>query len=275
MIRRRLAGIAIVFVALANARAAYANPRTLPFTYPSESLPKGGFELEQYFDLTPVKFNDSTGTKGGVWSTKYVITTEYEYGITDRLELGLYLEFANDTGTGGSSAPPALFDGIKQRLRYRLAAPGRWPVDVAFYLETAEFYNEFELEGKVILQRRVGPVAFMVNLWAEREFYYNGIGEWVLNPTAGVTWQLHPMFHLGLEYWMHAELGGPATTDPVTRANQDAHHYLGPAAMLQFRRFWWTTGVYARLDDIAENTRSLPGELYGHFWVRTMLGLDF
>ena len=85
----------------------------LPFTYPSESLPNGASEMEQYFDLTPTHFYDSQGSK--VWTVKSVITTEYEYGISNKLELGLYLELSNDPSTQGlSSTPPMTFDGIKQ-----------------------------------------------------------------------------------------------------------------------------------------------------------------
>ena len=275
----RVIAIALAGAALLPSGASRANPRALPFTYPSESLPKGASEVEQYTDLTPVKAY--TGGSTPSWTLNYTLTTEFEHGITNRLELGLYLALQSDTGSGsGSANSPLTFSGIKQRLRYRFAAPGQWPVDVAVYLELAELSNEVELEGKLNLQRRVGPVRFMVNLWAEHEFYYNGMQEWVLNPTAGVTAQIRPMFHLGFEYWMHAEVGrtgGPALApsamlDAATVANTNAHSYLGPAMLLQFGRFWWSTGAYLRLDGIHD---PLPvGALYGHFWIRTIIGLD-
>jgi hypothetical protein len=251
-----------------SSTVALANPRALPFTYPSESLAKGAMEMEQYVDLTPVKTIDTTGAK--TWTPAFKLTTEYEYGITDRLELGLYLQFSNNPGDGTGIAPLS-FDGVKQRLRYRLAAPGQWPVDLSLYLELAELRNEFEIEAKVNLQRRVGRVRFMLNLWAEREFYYDGQGEWAINPTGGVTWQIHPIFHFGLEYWMRAEFGR-ATADPATAFNASAHEFVGPAALLQFGRFWWSTGAYVRLDGLHD---PLPiGALYGHVWVRTIIGLD-
>src|SRR5262249_58078484 len=102
-------------------------------------------EIEQYIDTTPLKTGDPKDPGGQVWDQRYVLQTEFEYGITDRLELGLYLVFANDTGG------PLAFDGTKQRLRFRLAEQGEWPIDVALYGEVAEFHDEFELEEKVIL----------------------------------------------------------------------------------------------------------------------------
>jgi len=253
---------------VALAPSVRANPRPLPFTYPSESLAKGEFELEQFVDLSPVRTLDLTAAK--VWTLRYVLTSEFEYGITRRLELGFYL-LASNTPDGSGGAPFS-FDGVKQRLRYRLREPGEWPVDVAFYLELAELRNELELEAKVILQRRFGPVRIMVNLWAEREFYYDGRGEWVLDPTAGATVQVHPRLHIGLEYWVRGELGAPPTTNPVAQFNADFHHFLGPALMVQLGRFWWSTAAYLRLDGI--HRTSGIGEAYGHIWVRTVLGVE-
>lgn len=254
------------------ATTASANPRALPFTYPSESLAKGSMEIEQYVDITPVKNLSSQGTK--VWTAAYTLTTEYEYGITNKLELGMYLQFSSNPGLypGTGASAPISFDGVKQRLRYRFAPPGKWPVDVAVYGEVAELKDEVELEFKLNFQRRVGPVAFLANLWVEHEFYYSGVDEWVLNPTAGLTWQINPHIHLGAEGWMHAEYG-QTIKDPATQFNANPHFFVGPAALVQWSRFWFNAGFYVRPDGLND---ALPiGALYGHYWVRTMLGLDF
>src|SRR4051812_25607729 len=79
---------------------AIANPRPLPFTYPYETLPAEEAEIEQYVDLTPVRVVDTTNPSGSAttWDQQYALQTEFEYGITDRLELGLYIVFVNDAG---------------------------------------------------------------------------------------------------------------------------------------------------------------------------------
>ncbi len=245
--------------------AAFANPRALPFTYPYETLAKDGLEIEQFVDLTPVRSYDQTGAL--TWTPRAVLTTEVEYGITSKLELGLYFQFSSDPGA--SSGEDALrFDGVKQRLRYRLAEQGDWPVDVSLYLEIAELRNEIEVEAKINLQRRFGPVRVMVNLWAEREFYYNGEQEWVLHPTAGATIQLAAWIHLGIEYWLHAELGGPGGTS----FNAQPHHFLGPTLMVQFKRLWWSMAPYIRLDGIGRT--AVRGDQFGRVWIRSVIGID-
>jgi hypothetical protein len=245
---------------------ASATPRALPFSYPYATLSRGQLELEQFVDLSPVRGLDTTGALR--YAPRGVLTTELEYGLTDRLELALYIQLSEDpaSGTGDSALH---FDGIKQRLRWRLAEAGEWPVDVALYGELAELRNEFEVEAKVILEKRLGRLQLITNLWAEHEFYYDGRREWVLNPTAGGSFEITPAVHLGAEYWMRAEFGGGA---PAGAFNPAPHHYVGPALLLLFNRFWWTIGPYVRLDALDRPTQL--GDQFGRVWVRTIVGID-
>src|SRR5258708_35757647 len=175
-------------------QSASANPRPLPYTYPYETLPAEGAEIEQYIDLTPLR---AAGPGGGapVWDQAYQLQTEFEYGITDRLELGLYMVFKNEVGG------PLGFDGIKQRLRYRFADEGEWPVDVGVYGEGAEFHDELEVEQKLILSKRFDKIRVMANFWFEQSLeHYEGALEGTFRPVGGVTGEITPNFHGGAEY---------------------------------------------------------------------------
>jgi hypothetical protein len=254
------------------ASRAAANPRPLPFTYQSETLPAGAAEVEQFVDFVPVRALSSTGGGDPVWYLGTQFTTEFEIGLTDRLELGLYVTYVPQPGDGFASVPRLPSgNGAKQRLRYRLADPGAWPVDVALYGEVAENEREIELEAKLILQRRIGPVRVITNLWAEHEFYFDGTREWVLNPTLGATAELSPRYHVGLEGWMRSEY---PTNAPATRVfNLGPHAFVGPTFLANFGRLWWTTGAYARVTDTDRSV--MLGDQYGRFWVRTIIGLGF
>jgi hypothetical protein len=247
--------------------AARANPRPLPFTYQSETLPKGAMEVEQFVDFVPSRATDLSGNPVAYLATEF--QTEFEIGLTDRLELGLYVSFVPTSPAYEPQTLPTMEfgNGAKQRVRYRLADPEAWPVDVAVYGEVSENEREVELEGKIILQRRVGRVRFITNLWAEHEFYLDGHREWALDPTVGVTAELSPRYHVGAESWMRAEyrVGGGASL-PL-------HVYVGPAFMMNFGKLWWSNGVYLRVTDIDRST--VLGEAYGRFWVRTIIGLSF
>jgi hypothetical protein len=187
------------------------------------------------------------------------------------LELGLYVQFTPSPSDSFSQAPSfAGGNGIKQRLRLRLAEADEWPVDVSLYGEVSELDTELELEAKINLQKRIGRARIMVNLWGEREFYYDGRADWVLHPTAGVTYEVTAPFHPGVEYWMQAEFpDDPPAKKPF---NDGPHHFLGPTAMLNFGKLWWTTGVYWRLN---ESSRTVAiGDNVGHIWARTVIGLS-
>lgn len=254
--------------------AAIASPHALPYSYPYATNGKGETEVEQYVDMTPVPTYDSTGASPT--SIRAVLVTEIEYGLTDRLEGGFYLQATTDTGAGTGSVP-LRFDGVMQRLRYRIADPGVLPVDLSVYGEIAEFSTEIELEAKLNLEKRLGPVQILVNLWAEREFYYAGQQEWVLNPTAGFSVDITPSVHLGLEYWMHAEYGATVNANNAgggasTAFNPGDHHYLGPALMVQGNRLWLAVAPYLRLDDWGRSAQ--VGDQYGRFWVRAIVGFE-
>jgi hypothetical protein len=248
-----------------------ATPRPLPFTYTYDTLGEGETEIENYVDLTPVK---ALSTQSGkpVWYTATQFQTEFEHGITDRLELGLYLAYMPGPGDAyTSTATLTEGTGFKERLKLRLADEGEWPIDVALYGELVEYTTEFEIEAKIILAKRFGKLRVAANAWAEREFYYSvSQQDWVLNPTVGATYQITPAFHAGLEYWMRVEFPDPA---PNPRPfSVGPNQFLGPALMFNFGSLWWSTGVYARVNDV--NRTAQPLDDYGPIWVRTVVGIE-
>jgi hypothetical protein len=256
------------------AREARANPRPLPYTYIYETLPKGDAEVELYTDLEPLRVNEGgdPGSLGGsIWYLSSQFQLEIEYGLTDRLELGLYMTLApTDPALENLPRMPE-GTGIKQRLRYRFADAGQWPIDLAVYGELTENQSEIELEGKIILQRRLGLFRIAANAWVEREYYYAGQREWVLNPAAGVVFEKWITAQPGIEYWMHAEYAG-------TNLALGPDHFLGPTVILQFGKIWWSTGVYLHLNGLntlAANPMVIGDPFGGPIWVRTIVGISY
>jgi len=271
-----LAG-ASVFFALSG--VASASPRPLPFTYPYEQLGKGEAELELYGDMNPLRvLRDPTDLGAGrTWEPQYVLQSEFEYGINDRWELGFYQVFEANPQDGGGNT--MTFDGFKWRVRTRLAEPGELPVDIAFYLELETLHDELALEEKILLQRRFGALRLMANLWVEQElerpFDDTPAGKekelaFIVNPTFGGTYQITPTLHLGGEYWARGMLS-PEGDGALEHKNNSVHHFLGPVVHVNFGHLWWTAGLYAHLNDV---NKPQPGEAYGPWWFRTVLGVD-
>lgn len=261
---------------LVSAGAA-ANPRPLPFTYPYATLPKGDLELELYSDVTPLRVHaDPTDpSKGRLWEPMYQLQNEFEYGITDRLEVGFYQVFEANPVDGGDNA--LLFDGLKFRLRTRLAEAGEWPVDVGLYFELETMHDELSFEGKVNLERDFEKLRLMTNLWVEesieRPLDAKARGQqavFIVNPTLGGTYEVTQGMNLGVEYWARGQLA-PSGDDPVERDNTRVHHFLGPALHLEFGKLWWSLGVYANLNS-TKNPKI--GSVYGPVWGRSVIGLE-
>jgi hypothetical protein len=267
-VNRVLPALALGLVMVAGTAA--ANPRPLPFSYPYETLPQDALEIEQIVDLTPVKTRDATGEDRTI--PRATLVTEFEYGLTSRLELAFYLQLVDTPVIGTNSS--LQFDGIKERLRYRLADPGAWPVDVAVYGELAQLRDEFEIEAKLILQRRLGPVRLLTNLWVERELYYSGRREWVLHPTLGAAYEFGPRLALGLESWLVKEI---ADGDDLLPPGADTYNsgpigYLGPTLFAQAGAHGWISlGAYTRVTQFSREARL--GDYYGRFWLRVMIGI--
>lgn len=269
--------LSTLLVAALPARSALANPHPLPYSYPYQTLPQGKIEVEEIVDLVAMRVarEKLDGTRDAVTALRYQLQTELELGITDRLELGLYFAFRQ----GATADTPALrFQGMKQRLRYRFAEEGDLPLDIGVYLEVAEFYNEVELEQKLLLSRRFGYLTAVANLWVEQEYYFQDQAwKLVYNPTLGAVYEFSPNFMLGLEYWARGRFDEPeadeASGDAAADSPSGARHYLGPTFLLQSGEAWWSTGVYARLDHFSED--AVADDPYGKVWIRTMVGLGF
>jgi hypothetical protein len=279
-----VSALLVVPAALAVSTVSHANPRPLPFTYTTDTLPPGGVEIEQYVDMEPLRArNASSGALQEYLASAFL--TEVEIGIAPRLELGLYITIVPDNASQVSDA--ALFpqegSGLKQRLRYVFADPDEWPVDVGVYGELSENEREVELEAKVLLQKRIGKLRIAANISGEYEFYFRNDGtdpnadftnrqrEFVLNPSAGITYELDPKFHLGIDSWLAGEY--PTNPSPATRTfGLGPEAYVGPAYMINFGRIWWAVGAYARVTDVSHTVQ--PGEPYGRVYFRSMLGYD-
>jgi hypothetical protein len=266
-----------VGAALLTSGISAANPRPLPFTYPYQTLPEGALELELYADVVPlrVQADESDPQQGKLWEPRYQLQNELEYGISDRWELGFYQVFEANPSAGGENG--LLFDGLKFRLRTRLAEAGDLPVDVGLYFELETMHDELSFEGKVNLERDIGKLRLMTNLWVEEQVArpldtkaHGRRADFIVNPTLGGTYEVSGHLNLGIEYWARGQLS-PSHEDDLERQNTRVHHFAGPAVHLGFGKLWWSLGVYAQLSDLH---KPKVGYDYGPVWARSVLGLE-
>jgi hypothetical protein len=268
-------------VLAAMASTAHANPRALPFTYTTDTLAPGQVEFEQTVDLVPLRAVGVNGTNTSYLASQFL--TEFEIGIAERLELALYLTFVPTVNANviepQTQAIMPEGNGAKQRIRYTLAPLGEWPVDVGVYGELSENEHEFEFEGKILLQRRIGKLRVDANLWAEYELYLARQADGsiqrdvVINPTLGATYEVTPKFSVGIDSWLRGEYPTNQYMAPATRPFAlGPEYYIGPALMMSFGKIWWTVAGYVRATDFDETPP--VGSYFGRVWFRTMFGYN-
>jgi hypothetical protein len=68
------------------------------------------------------------------------------------------------------------------------------------------------------------------------------------------------------------------TVEKQTPLNLRPNVYVGPAVLLNFGKFWWSTGVYFRTTNLSYNAQlegTVGQDIFGSVWVRTILGISF
>lgn len=213
--------------------SASAGERIFAFSYGYGSVPKGGIEVENY--------NTVDIPEAGDTSWKHQV--ELEYGLTDRLEGGLYLVTAN-TGDG-----PLSFAGWKARLKYRFGAEGVGAIDPAVYFEyvASPNFDEHALEAKLILGKDIKRFRSALNL----EYVFEFGGEELVHeiePTLGLGFKVAKPLVLGVEAVGEIEFVGDELEGPRAWAGPSAH-LAGEGGKL-----WWTVSALAPVaGDAAED----------------------
>lgn len=211
----------LIVLALAIFGTANAGERVFAFSYGYGTVPKGGVEVEHY--------GTAYGKNGGddiFWEHQI----ELEYGITDRLEAGLYV-------VGGQwNDEPMAFRAYKGRLRYRFGSEGVAPIDSGIYFEYigSPTFDSHGVEAKVLLAKHVGKFTSALNVEYEVEFEADGSVVQELEPTLGAGVYLTPGVVVGAEGMVETYFREDGIRGPFAWAGPSVH-LSGEGGKL-----WWT-----------------------------------
>jgi hypothetical protein len=192
----------LLFVAaLSGIMAAHAQDRLFTYTYQSTVLGKGHHELESWHTFR-------TGRED--FYLRYDNRTEYETGLGSNLQTAFYLNLTSQTGTVTGDSVKSLTTeneiGFSNEWKLKLLDPVADPVGLALYAEVGITGREFDLEGKLILDKKIGHLTTAFNGVYEYEFaplYRNNEPEWEtehkLNGLLAFAWSIVQRFHLTQE----------------------------------------------------------------------------
>ena len=245
-----------VIVALTGAAAkpSWAGERRFTFSYEATTSPKGLWEYEQWVTWQASKGSDAK-------FDRLDFRHEFEVGLTDQLQLGIYV--ADWRYQDGRSVEN---DRVEYRdtafeLIYNLTNPVSDPVGLALYGEVKIGDELFELEGKFIVQKDLGPWTLVYNATLEAEWegdhYEEDKGAFV--QTFGVSYQVRPQFLIGGELLHEVEF------DDWEEA-EDHLVYIGPNASYRASKWWVTVTPLFQVTD--EDSAA-------DFVTRLLLGFEF
>jgi hypothetical protein len=237
---------------LALAATSHAGSRRFAYSYETTTMAAGAMELE------------STLT----WKTQvaedpdlecFDIRHEFEFGMTDRLQLALYFaEWRHEKSSVFSGK--TTFQDVALEAIHNMTHPNTSACGSALYGEIKGSGDFIELEGKLLLQKNYGRWICVYNIGGEVvwENHYED-DEAELKQSAGVAYQINPAWSVAAEI-LH-EIAVP-----------DIEHigaggvFLGPNLSWRNERFSITVAGLWQLTGLATEP---------DFQLRTHVSVDF
>lgn len=237
----------------AIASAAHAGERRFTFVYEAVTLSQGAVEYEQWITWKTDKDTDSA-------FDRIDVRHEIEFGITDDLQLALYLsdwryQHGSSVGDGTEWRNAAI------EVIYNISDPATESIGLAIYGELKFGDELLELEGKIIAQKNFGKWVFAYNATIEAEWEGSDFSEdkGEFQQTLGGSYQFSPKIFAGFELLHEIEYDDWDTWG-------DHLLYAGPNASYRADQWWVTLTPLVQLTD----SESEP-----NFQLRLIFGIDF
>ena len=226
-----------IFIALAL--SASADERHFVFSYETTTAAKGGIEFENWITWETKRGN---GDNTNLWSFRH----EIEYGITDRLQLGIYLANWNLThdATHDNSTR---YGSASAELIYRMTNPTTDVLGSAAYVEVEAGHDKFAIEGKLLLQKNIGHLVIAWNGVLEAEWTGHGLSDSVCNleQSLGASYQITPAFSAGAELVHDISFEGWSQSGPNAL-------FAGPNVSWRFSRGFITAATLFQCTSVAD-----------------------
>jgi hypothetical protein len=171
----------------------FAGARHFTFIYEATTSAPGSVEMEN-----SVTFQ--TGKDEGRFS-QVDFRHEFEFGITDRLQLSVYVADWNyQSGFAGQRSGYA-YSGSALEAIYNLTNPVTDPIGFSVYEEIKAGDRLFESESKLIAQKNFGPLIAAYNATLEAEWEGDHLQErqGEFQQAFGLSYEFSPMFSAGIE----------------------------------------------------------------------------
>lgn len=259
----------------------YADENYFGYTYGSETLPKGHWEIYQW---VTVRVGKADGTYRAV-----DLQTEIEYGFTDRLQGSFYLNaIKHDISqvSDFSDRDQIRFNGLQGSLKYSLKSPYKDGYGLAVYLEPGykrfsgkdgERVDIYFLEPKLIIQKNFldDTLILAANFSGEFEREHhreekNWESELELQLSTGLSYRFAPNWYAGVE---------ALATSAFERMHFDELGeyavFAGPNLHYANKNWWATLTVLPQLSGWPETKGQRDLQHFEKLQARLKVGVNF
>ncbi len=246
---------------LALSALATANERKFGYTYETSTMPVGQRELEIW--------NTARGG-GDRFTSSLDQRVEVEVGVAPSTQASLYLNSSSSKDREGSSDGK----GVSLEVKHQWTDPAADALGSAWYLEAGFQTEELELEGKILLDKQMGPWTVATNLVAETEWVWTtpqsasstldleGIP---LEATLATAYSFTPRFSLGIEARWTGETQRQTISDKTNWEFQNHAFQAGPTLSFGQEGYWAALTAMPRLWGIDEESQAIEIRLLAGF----------
>lgn len=274
--RQWLAVLSALLLFVLAPALAHADEPLFGYTYTTDTLPQGKYEIEQW--------STSRFTKGhgNFWQQEN--RTEFSYGWNSRLQLSLYQDYdstaAFHNGPFGATTPgePFSYDSPDANAHYsntayiatdveaiyRILSPYEHFMGLAVYTEERAGRDFFETENKLLFQKnyRQDRLVLAANFTYAPELRNDRPGPLTLNESDvnasyGVSYRFIPNWSAAFELRNEREFGS------WTFWNHEINdaYYLGPSLHYAGKHFFATTTFLEQMPWATTHEDTVPGAI--------------
>ncbi len=233
----------------------FGGARHFTFLYETTTSAPGSIEFENWVTL-------QTGNPNDKRFSEFDFRHEFEFGITDRFQLSLYVaDWIYQTGFADRTSGFAYSASAVEAI-YNLTNPVIDPVGISIYEEIKIGDRLVESESKLIAQKNFGPVMIAYNATLEAVWKGNGLEEQEgeFQQALGASYELSPSLSAGLEM-LHEFIF------PKWDSNEHTQNFfIGPNLSVRRDRWFATVSALAQATQTADEP---------DWQVRTIVGFGF
>lgn len=265
--------------------ATFAQDRVFARTYQSTVLGKGNFDLEYWTTLRTGKVGDYSPYAFGRYLDNRF---ELEFGLGKNIQTAFYFNTSNfkyallDSNATEFPTQTSIETSFSNEWKFKLSDPVANRLGSALYIELSAGSDEYEIEGKIILDKKLGRELFTLNLVGECEFETEVEREGdeiereieIETPIEiDLAWMhmFKPTCGLGLEIRNHNE---------IVKGEGWEHSVLfaGPSLFFNQGKFWGVLNLLPQITNLHKTDVAPGSKVYDEheaFEARLLIGYSF